>query len=399
MQRKKVAIIGTTGLPAKYGGFETLAHHLTLNLQDQFDFSVYCSNKYFASSRKRKSTFNGSRLIYLPLNANGYQSIIYDIVSIFHALFYADVLLVLGVSGSIILPFLKMFSSKPIIINIDGQEWKRPKWNKYIQKFLKFSERLAVKYADVIIADNKVIQDYVKSEYNSESALITYGGDHVSKKSMSPDIEAKFPFAAMCNYAFTVCRIEPENNVQLILEAYAEMPDKKLVIVGLWNHGNFGIQLRKQYSNYPNIFLLDPIYDQDELNILRSNAELYIHGHGAGGTNPSLVEAMCLGLPIVAYGISYNRETTMHMASYFMNATELRSIIQSIERIQLNGMGVQMGELGKSRYSWKNITSEYSSQINWLTNVSTNTLMEGLKQQKAETIKIYTTKTKATEAV
>ena len=110
MRKKKIALIGTTGLPARYGGFETLAHHLTLNLNSQFDFSVYCSDKYFGPKGERRTTFNGSKLIYLPLNANGYQSIIYDIISIIHALFYADVLLILGVSGSIILPVIKLFS-------------------------------------------------------------------------------------------------------------------------------------------------------------------------------------------------------------------------------------------------------------------------------------------------
>lgn len=399
MQKKKVAIIGTTGLPAKYGGFETLAHHLTLNLNEQFDFTVYCSNKYFASKGKRKSTFNGSRLIYIPLNANGYQSIIYDVVSVFHALFFADLILILGISGAIILPFIKLFSKKPIVINIDGQEWKRPKWNKATQKFLEFSERLAVKYADTVITDNKVIQEYVLSRYNKQSALITYGGDHVSKTALTEDIKNKYPFMRQGNYAFTVCRIEPENNVQLILEAYAGLPQKNLVVVGLWNHGRFGLQLREQYSKYPNIYLLDPVYDQYELNILRANASTYVHGHSAGGTNPSLVEAMCLGLPVFAFGVTYNRETTMHKGIYFNDVSELQQGILTADPNRLAAMGKQMEKLGMSRYSWSDITTAYSNEIEWLTKISVNALNEELKQRTQKEIDIYTIKQPVSEVV
>lgn len=368
MRNKKIALIGTTGLPAKYGGFETLAHHLTLNLNSQFDFSVYCSSKYFGPKGERKTTFNGSKLIYLPLNANGYQSIIYDFISIIHALIYADVLLILGISGSVILPIVKLFSSKPIIVNIDGQEWKRGKWNKLTQRFLKFSESIAVKYADTIITDNKAISDYVLEHYGKTSALITYGGDHVSKPALNEAFNDKYSFIGNNKYAFTVCRIEPENNIKMILEAYAGMPYKMLIIVGLWNHGKFGMQLFEQYSKYPNIHLLDPIYDQHELNMLRAHASVYIHGHAAGGTNPSLVEAMCLGLPIIAYGVTYNRETTMHKAIYFNDARELQKAVNSCTEGRLFELGETMSSIGNANYKWLDITMAYSDEINKLCN-------------------------------
>ena len=384
MQKRKVAIVGTTGLPAKYGGFETLAHHLTKNLNEKFDFTVYCSNKYFDTRGKRRTTFNGSRLLYLPLNANGYQSIIYDVISILHALYYADVILILGVSGSIILPFVKLFSSKKIIINIDGQEWKRQKWNAFTKRFLKFSERIAVNYADTVVTDNAVITKQVLDNYNKDSVLITYGGDHVAKKELNDDMCIKYPFIADKDYSFTVCRIEPENNIQLILEAYANMPYKKLVIVGLWNHGSFGMSLREEYRVYENIHLLDPIYNQDELNILRSNAAVYIHGHSAGGTNPSLVEAMCLGLPVAAFGINFNRETTMHQALYFNNAAELQQLVNTTSSKKLIDIGLKMLQIGNAQYSWKNIASAYSNQIEWLTDLSTHSLMEDLMLREVE---------------
>ena len=392
MQKKKVAIVGTTGLPAKYGGFETLAHYLTANLNEKFDFTVYCSTKYFDSKGKRKTTFNGSQLCYLPLNANGYQSILYDIISIVHALFYADVILILGVSGSIILPVIKLFSSKKIIINIDGQEWRRQKWNVFTQQFLKFSEMVAVKYADTVITDNAVIKEQVLENYKTDSVLITYGGDHVLKKELNVDACIKYPFIKEKDYAFTVCRIEPENNIQLILEAYSNMPNKKLVIVGLWNHGRFGMQLREEYSVYQHIHLLDPIYDQDELNIIRSNAAVYIHGHSAGGTNPSLVEAMCLGLPIMAFAVAYNKETTMHQALYFNNAAELQQLVKTTSSQKLAAVRIKMLELGITQYSWIHIARSYSNQIEWLTDLSTQELLEELREGSGEGVKLYTTK-------
>ena len=188
---KKISIIGTVGLPAKYGGFETLTEYLTKYLGDRFDITVFCSSKSYKTKLK---THNDAKLKYLPLNANGIQSILYDIISIFYALLFADTLLILGVSGCIVLPIVKLISSKKVIVNIDGLEWKRAKWGKAAKWFLKFSERVAVKYSDIIIADNKVIQDYVRAEYGKKTELIAYGADHTCKKVLSKDVLNKFHF-------------------------------------------------------------------------------------------------------------------------------------------------------------------------------------------------------------
>ena len=156
MKPKKVAIIGTVGLPAIYGGFETLAEYMTAELKDHYDFTVYASSKAYT---QKLDEYNDVKLQYLPLNANGIQSIPYDVLSMLHALRHADILLVLGVSGCIFLPFIKLISRKRIIVNIDGLEWKRDKWGVFSKAFLKFSEAVAVKVADVVVADNKVIQN------------------------------------------------------------------------------------------------------------------------------------------------------------------------------------------------------------------------------------------------
>jgi glycosyltransferase involved in cell wall biosynthesis len=172
----KVAIIGTVGLPANYGGFETLVENLiTHKTNDSISYCVYCSSKNYAEKLRE---YKGARLVWLPLKANGIQSIPYDIISIVHAVFSSHRLLILGTSGCIVLPFIRLFSRKHITVNIDGLEHRRQKWGKAARMFLKFSEGMAVRFANVVIADNKAIQDYVQSEYGKASQLIEYGGDH-----------------------------------------------------------------------------------------------------------------------------------------------------------------------------------------------------------------------------
>ena len=257
---KKIAIIGTAGVPGRYGGFETLAHHLVLNLNKEFKLSVY-NTKLCYEPHERPKFWNGARIFYLPFNANGWQSIIYDIISIIHALFYADTLIVLGVSGGIIFPFVRFFTNKKLVVNIDGLEWRRNKWNKWVKRFLRFSEKLAVRYSHADITDNAVIKKYTAAIYKSLSHQIAYGADHAKVQFITKKMKEHYPFIVE-PYAFKVCRIEPENNVHLILGAFSELKYRTLVIVGNWDGSEYGRDLKKIYSAYQNILLLDPIYDQ-----------------------------------------------------------------------------------------------------------------------------------------
>lgn len=398
MQKKRVAIIGTTGLPAKYGGFETLAHHLVDRLNHRFDLTIFCSANYFSKKGVRRTHYNGAKLEYLPFNANGYQSIIYDVISILKALRNNDVLLLLGVSGAICLPFIKLFTKIPIIVNIDGQEWKRQKWNWIAKKYLSFSERLAVKYADRVVADNKVIFDFVLKNYGrSEASLIEYGSDHVKKVQLNELLVSKYAFLKL-KYAFNVCRIEPENNVHLILDAYAHRPKETLVIVGLWNHNEYGRKLKESFNEFPNLHLLDPIYDQGELDIIRSNASLYLHGHCAGGTNPSLVEAMALGLPVIAFDVAYNRETTQNKARYFDSVLSLHMQIDRLSDREGLEMSKTLECIASKRYSWARITDLYAqlfieSPNSFLKNL---TSLAALRKEDIINVKILERKEAAT---
>ena len=169
---KNVAVIGTVGVPAEYGGFETLVENLVSRKHtEDIRYTVYCSAKHYG---QRPASYRGARLKYLPLNANGIQSIPYDILSMLKAS-GCDVLLVLGCSGCIFLPVFRLFSKKRVVVNIDGLEHRRDKWNRLAKWFLRCSEAMAVRYADVVVADNQGIADYVLETYGKEACLIEYG--------------------------------------------------------------------------------------------------------------------------------------------------------------------------------------------------------------------------------
>jgi len=353
---KKIAIIGTNGLPGNYGGWDQLVKHLTSHLRNDFEFIVYTSS---VGVKNKLKYYQGTKLQYVPFKANGIQSIPYDICSLIHAAFTCDAMFICGTSGCIALPLIKLIN-KNIVLNPDGQEWKRDKWNKLVQWFLKISESFGVRFAKYVIADNKKIQEYITEEYRKDSILIEYGGDQVMKVPMSEETKEKYNIYPQ-KYAFKVCRIEPENNIHLIIEAFREIPEMPLILIGNWNNSDYGIQLREENRVYENLKLLDPIYDQTTLDELRSNCKVYVHGHRVGGTNPSLVEAMNLGLCIVAFDVDYNRETTENQAIYFQDKEELLSIMRkiTIDEIEVFEYQSKMEAIAKRRYLWRIITDKY----------------------------------------
>ena len=352
---KKLAIIGSVGIPAKYGGFETLAEFLSLHLGDKYRTTVYCSSPQYKNNKLK--SYNNCKLVYIPLQANGIQSIPYDILSIIHAFFNSNILLILGVAGSFTFPFIRILFKKKIVVNIDGLEHRRDKWNKIARWYLKFAESIAVKFAHVVIADNKGIKEYVKETYNKTAVVIPYGGDHITARKLQLKTKQKYNLPS--EYAFKVCRIEPENNIHIILKAFKQS-NKNLVIVGNWDNSPYGRELHKTYSTLPNILLLKPIYNQEILNEIRTNCAFYIHGHSAGGTNPSLVEAMFMKKPIIAFNINYNRYTTNEHALFFNNAEELEALINKnslIEEAQENTINAK--KYAQQNYVWELIAKSY----------------------------------------
>lgn len=360
-EKPKLAIIGTVGLPAKYGGFESLVEQLVIHLSEHYDMTVYCSGKFYPKA-ERLEHWQGAKLKYLPFHANGFQSIPYDMLSIVHAAFRSDILLILGVSGCILLPFVKFFTRKRCFVNIDGIEWKRNKWKSIIKTFLRYSEIQAVEVAEVVVTDNEVIKKYLKATYDYDSYLIEYGGDQAFPVTIKEEDSRQYDFLKG-KYAFSVCRIEPENHIHVLTDAMSRQTELPLVIVGNWNNSEYGRQLREQYAQFSHIHLLDPIYEKTALNLLRSNCYLYLHGHSAGGTNPSLVEAMNLQLPILAFDVGYNRETTEDEAMYFSTAQGLLHIIQQMTPARAAQMAQSMKDIATRRYTWQVIAHKYDNMM------------------------------------
>lgn len=351
----KIAIIGTNGVPSKYGGFETLVEYLVRHLGNDYEITVFCSTQLVI---EKLDTYEGVKLEYINLNANGWQSIFYDIVSIFKSYKRFDKVLVLGCSGSIIMPFFIKYKSK-FIMNLGGLDWKRSKWGYLTRKFLKLSEFLAIKYSGYIVSDNQGIKDYILEKYKRDSYLIAYGGDHASKETIEQSNIEKYPFLKN-EYAFTVARIQPDNNIDMLLDSFTDKLPYPFVFVGNWNYSSYGIQTKNKYINKPNIILLDAIYDQKELNVLRSNCKIYLHGHSAGGTNPALVEAMNLGLPILAHHSIFNKYTTNFEAEYFSDSKDIFEKIINLSDADLLNIGERMSSIAKDKYKWEIIGREYA---------------------------------------
>ncbi|MFP2268838.1 DUF1972 domain-containing protein [Enterobacter ludwigii] len=355
---KKISIIGIVGIPASYGGFESLVENLTRFSSDDIDYQVYCSSKQLPT---RLEHHNGATLKYIPLKANGIQSVAYDIVSIMHTLkTKPDVILVLGVSGAIIFPIFKLFSRSKIITNIDGLEWRREKWGKFARLFLKFSEYIAIKFSDVIITDNQALSDYVYSKYNLRSEVIAYGGDHaISVDELLEPTGTDYFLHNDEEFFLSICRIEPENNIHLILDSFTKT-EKKIKFIGNWNSSEYGRALVAKYNHFSNIELINPIYDIKLLYQIRMSCSGYLHGHSAGGTNPSLVEAMHFGKPIYAFDCSFNRFTTEGQAFYFTDSDNLVQLLND-PQLKIYENSAAMQEIAERRYTWQIITSQYES--------------------------------------
>lgn len=354
--KTNVAIIGTQGIPAHYGGFETLAENLVQGKHDKdICYTVFCSSRDLKTQLPEVA---GARLKYLPLKSNGMQSILYDILSMLWSVRGYDTLLILGVSGCIFIPVLKLLTRAKIVVNIDGLEHRRQKWGRFAKWFLWHSEQMAVEHADVVIADNQGISDYVISMYGKIPSLIAYGGDHdmseVSEEEQQKILDAyglKSRF-----YALAVCRIEPENNLEMVLEAFAQT-GRQFALIGNFSDKEFPIMLKNKYGHLPNIHLFDACYDSKILYTLHKHARCYVHGHSAGGTNPSLVEAMFYeDCPILAYDVIYNRATTFGKASYFANADELEELLKNPLAEQKD-----ICKLARMHYSWSSIVKQYEN--------------------------------------
>ncbi len=357
---KKIAIIGTMGVPGGYGGFETTAENLvnfhTRNAHDS-KLTVWCSKKDFVEF---PDCFGSANLSYVSLHANGYQSILYDMISLWQAIRSGhDSILLLGTSGALALPLIRLLSRARIYTNIGGIEWRREKWGIVARVMLRASEWAAVRFSHKVISDNQAISNHISETYGGNCSLIPYGGDHalhsIKAYKLSNDLPERF--------ALALCRIEPENNIHLILQAF-EGHEIPLVFVGNWDKSIYGKELKVRYANSSNLHLLDSVYDPSILFALRSRAFVYIHGHSVGGTNPSLVEMMHFGIPVLAYDCVFNRFSTEYKALYFDGSAKLEELLNDLDPNEAYRLGAVMLEIAQRRYNWDDVGKAYFEILN-----------------------------------
>jgi glycosyltransferase involved in cell wall biosynthesis len=355
----KIAILGSQGIPAKFGGFETFAEQLATRLaQKEFSVTVFCE----VESGNRPPSYKGVSLHYGKTpKVTALRSIWFDTVCIIKSLRKYDIIYMLGYHVALAF-FLPVLFGDTLVVNMDGMEWKRTKWSSFAQKYLRLMEYLAAKWSTILVADAEGIADYLKKEYGhpDKVVMIPYGADIITTP---PDPERIAPYGLEAgSYYLVVCRLEPENHVLEIIRGFVDTSSKrKLVIVGDYQADTpYTKSLTAQEDE--RIVFLGSIYDQEQLTALRCHCYAYLHGHSVGGTNPSLLEAMACGNFVVAHNNVFNREVTENNGWYFTDSKELQ---QLVEKLEAEGPPPQapalFREIMDRKYNWDIIADRYAS--------------------------------------
>ena len=352
----RIAILGTRGIPNNYSGFEQFAEFFSVYLVEKgHEVFVYNSHNHLFQEK----SFKGVNIIHQndPEHQLGtFGQFIYDFNCIMDARSRNfDVILQLGYTSNSIWFFL--LPKKPMIItNMDGLEWKRTKYSKPVQQFLKFAERLAVFSSDFLVADSLGIQDYLKEKYNKESTYIAYGAHPFTNPDETIIDNYKLEKG---NYNMIMARFEPENNLEMVLEGVVLSHDsRKIIVVG--NHNTkYGSYLKNKFKENKNIVFLGGIFNLEHLNNLRYFSNLYFHGHSVGGTNPSLLEAMASKAFILAHNNSFNKAILKENAFYFANADEVKSLILNRRKQDFSKQIEANFQIIVNEFNWNKINGDY----------------------------------------
>jgi len=353
----KIGILGTRGIPNYHGGFEQFAEFFASFLSNKgHEVYVYSSH----SHPYTEPTFKGASIIhcYDPEERVGtVGQFIYDLNCIRDSRKRDfDILLLLGYTSSSI--WYRWLPKKPIIIsNMDGLEWKRSKYNKWVRKFLKYAEAFAVKRSDYLISDSKGIQKYLLNEYKKDSKYIAYGAEKFEnpKSSILSDYDLE-----KYQYNMLIARMEPENNIETILDGAAISKSKNPFLVIGKCENSFGKYLMKKFNNHSHIRFLGGIYNLEHLNNLRYYSNLYFHGHSVGGTNPSLLEAMASNALIIAHNNDFNQAILEEDAFYFTQKEEVANFIDTlVNKKDLAHMITNNYNKIDQQFSWEIINTSY----------------------------------------
>jgi glycosyltransferase involved in cell wall biosynthesis len=352
----RVGILGTRGIPNAYGGFEQFAQYLALGLTRRgHEVFVYNSSDH----PYQENQWNGVQIIHCrdwEKRIGTAGQFLYDYNCFRDAARRDyDILLHLGYTSNSI--WYRLWPAKAInIVNMDGLEWKRSKYNRLTQRFLRRAEGWAVKYADVLVADSTGIRNYLREQYDKDSVYIPYGAE-IPETYDARALERLN--LAMDGYLLVMARMEPENNIEMILQGWITSDQERpLVIIG--NTANaFGRYLTETYRR-EKIRFIGAIYDLATVNALRHYSHLYFHGHSVGGTNPSLLEAMACGCDIAAHDNTFNRAVLGADARYFATTGGVSSILTSEPSVQMRTDWRERNlEKLMREYRWEKIIDDY----------------------------------------
>ena len=358
----KIAIVGSRGIPALYGGFETFAEELSVNLFSKHGFDVQVIGD--AEQKKKNDSaaeFKGVKLFYSKYSKTANPLLFY--LNSFLLAKDCHLIYSCGPGGGVF-GFVPRWNGNVLITNPDGLNWKRSKWSPAVQKAFRLFDYLSCKFSHSMVCDSEGISRYIRNAYACRHVhTIEYGAypnkftDVADERTKS--ILAKHDLGAKA-YHLVVARLEPENNADMVLEGYCRKKRRyPLAVVGNLKTTKYINSLRSM--SCPSVSFLGGIYDKDELSIVRANAVDYIHGHSVGGTNPSLLEAMASTTLCVCHDNEFNREVVLENGFYFNNADELSQIIEQIEADPDDFSAMKTGALDRitGYYNWDLIAERY----------------------------------------
>jgi hypothetical protein len=356
-----IAFIGSVGVPNNYGGFEMFLESCSPFFVNFFDkvFITCDSNRY----EDQTPLWVGVHRLFIPIRANGFMSILHDFFAFIAVVWRVKIIVVLGVSAGLFFPFFKLIcniTGKKIIVNIDGVESRRAKFSPLKRLFLYWSDKSAQFFSHCVVIDNEALRKYLDPLVQPTAVMIAYPGDHVvriNRERTSNSISSS-------NY-LTICRIEPENQCHILLEAFTNTRHGRYTFIGNWDASEYGRNLRQKYRFVAGLQMLDPIYDKLLLADFRENCSCYLHGHSVGGTNPSLVEMLFYDCRIIAFDCEFNRYTAGDSIQYFDSILSLCMILKD----KCNNFNRDRSDL-RNKYTRESICSEYNNLFYKLFNLN-----------------------------
>jgi glycosyltransferase involved in cell wall biosynthesis len=374
----KVAILGTRGIPAQYGGFETFAEQLATRLVMMgIDVTVFCP----ADSPRPETIYRGVTLRYVrSRRLKQFSEVVWDVVCFWAARRGFDVVYMLGVGAGFAAWIPRIFGTV-VWINSDGIEWKRSKWSFPQRAYLALAEGLSVLFASRIIADSAAIATYLRARYRGlrRISTVAYGADLPTEQPDKTLIEEWDLQPG--EYYLIVCRLEPENHVLEIIEGFMRANSSLPIVIlgGITNPNNYVRRLLSYQSNQ--VRFVGTVYEPEKLAALRIYARAYMHGHSVGGTNPSLLEAMACANLVIAHDNPFNREVLGDSGLYFITPDELALIVNAVEGnlvdAELRRQGAE--DIIASRYLWDQIADAYFDLLNDSVRADATAGMKGTK--------------------